>query len=61
MLTTCYCLYQILSPPEASGSTLYSLYSLLLSKLKQDLERWDFLPLSLGGRINTVKIYTLLL
>ena len=31
-------------------------YLPLLSKLKRDLEKWDLLPLSLGGRINTVKM-----
>lgn len=31
-------------------------YSLLLSKVKQDIERWDLLALSLGGRINTIKM-----
>lgn len=29
---------------------------LLLSKTKLDLERWDLLPLSLGRRINTIKM-----
>lgn len=28
----------------------------LLSSIKQDFERWDFLPLSLGGRINVIKL-----
>ena len=31
-------------------------YQPLLSNLNQDIERWDPLPLSLGGRINTVKM-----
>lgn len=31
-------------------------YLPLLSKLKRDLGRWELLPLSLGGRINTVKM-----
>lgn len=28
----------------------------LILRLKQDLERWNLLPLSLGGRINTIKM-----
>lgn len=31
----------------------------LLTKLKQDLNRWNLLPLSLGGRINTIKMNVL--
>lgn len=31
-------------------------YQPLLSNLNQDIDRWDPLPLSLGGRINTVKM-----
>jgi len=34
-------------------------YHPLLSNLKRDLERWDPLPLSLGGRINTIKMNVL--
>ncbi len=34
-------------------------YHPLLNNLKQDLERWDPLPLSLGGRINTIKMNVL--
>uniref|UniRef100_A0A672FIX8 Reverse transcriptase domain-containing protein n=1 Tax=Salarias fasciatus TaxID=181472 RepID=A0A672FIX8_SALFA len=34
-------------------------YSPLLTQLKQDLERWGLLPLSLGGRINTIKMNVL--
>lgn len=34
-------------------------YQPLLSNLKLDIERWDPLPLSLGGRINTVKMNVL--
>lgn len=34
-------------------------YQPLLSNLKQDIERWDLLPLSLGGRINTIKMNVL--
>lgn len=32
------------------------LFSALLSSLKEDIDRWDLLPLSLAGRINTVKM-----
>lgn len=31
-------------------------YQPVLSILKQDLGRWDTLPLSLGGRINFIKM-----
>lgn len=31
----------------------------LMATLKQDLERWDILPLALGGRINTIKMNVL--
>uniref|UniRef100_A0A3P9H232 Reverse transcriptase domain-containing protein n=1 Tax=Oryzias latipes TaxID=8090 RepID=A0A3P9H232_ORYLA len=31
----------------------------LLAQLKKDLERWSLLPLSLGGKINTIKMNTL--
>lgn len=34
-------------------------YPPLLTNLKQNFERWDHLPLSLGGRINTVKMNVL--
>lgn len=34
-------------------------YQPLLDNLKRDLERWDPLPLSLGGRINTIKMNVL--
>lgn len=34
-------------------------YQPLLSNLKQDLNRWDALPLSLGGRINSIKMCVL--
>ena len=34
-------------------------YQPLLANLKQDFERWDHLPLSLGGRINAVKMNVL--
>ena len=31
----------------------------LLDGLKQDIKRWDLLPLSLNGRINTIKMIVL--
>lgn len=34
-------------------------YQPLLANLKQDFERWDHLPLSLGGRIDAVKMNVL--
>ena len=34
-------------------------YQPLLANLKQDFECWDHLPLSLGGRINAVKMNVL--
>lgn len=40
-----------------TGKDLYAAnYQPLLSNLNQDIERWGSLPLSLGGRINTVKM-----
>lgn len=34
-------------------------FSPLLTRLKQDMERWSLLPLSLGGRINIIKMNVL--
>lgn len=34
-------------------------FSPLLTQLKQDLEHWNLLPLSLGGRINIIKMKVL--
>lgn len=34
-------------------------FSPLLARLKQDMEHWSLLPLSLGGRVNIIKMNVL--